>query len=155
MKKKSPIPFKALIGYTKTKPMDLLARLNAVFAGLYADPTDYPTPPIDPATFKSNIDTFAADITSALDGGTKAIAERDKQATVVIKMLHELGHYVEANCKGDLPTFLKSGFEVASKQKAVSQSLSESIRNIKNGDNSGQLLITIAAVAGAFSYELR
>jgi hypothetical protein len=63
------------------------------------------------------------------------MAARDKQGAVVIKMLHELGHYVEANCKGDLMTFLKSGLEVASKRKTAAQPLSPSIRNIKYGDS--------------------
>src|SRR4051812_14912604 len=111
MLRSTPIPIKAIVGNTKKKPTDILARLNAVLAGVYGNPVEYSNPPIDQATFKFNSDTFSADITAALDGGAKAIAARDAQAVVVVKMLHQLGHYVEIACGGDMAKFLKSGFE--------------------------------------------
>jgi hypothetical protein len=98
---------------------------------------------------------LSSDITAALDGGQKAIAQRNHQAEVVIKMLRQLAHYAEANCKDDMTTFLKSGFEAASTTKSPSQALSLFIRKIDQGTNSGQLLVTIVAVPGASSYELR
>ena len=40
--------------------------------------------------FKAAIDSFAAAVDAALDGGKKAIAERNRQQEVVIKMLRQL-----------------------------------------------------------------
>ena len=148
-------PIKAMLGFIKAGPTAILARATAVYTGINADPTDYPMPPVDMATLKGAIDTYSSKITAALDGGKKAIAERNHQGEVVIKILRQLGHYIEANCKDDMTIFLKSGFEAASTAKSVAQPLSQSIRKIDPGPNSGQLQVTILAVPGALSYELR
>src|SRR5439155_6752607 len=72
-------PIQARGGYNKKSPAENLAYANAVLSGIFTDPADYPTPPIDEATFKGAIDTLSAKITAALDGGKKALAERDHQ----------------------------------------------------------------------------
>jgi hypothetical protein len=54
-----------------------------------------------------------------LDGGRKAIAAREHQKGVVIKSVRPLGHYVEENCKDDMTTFLKSGFQLVSSTRTV------------------------------------
>ena len=134
---------------------NILQRANAVLAGIFTAPAEYPNPPVDMATFKSSVDTLSSDITAALDGGQKAIAQRNHQMQVVNKLLGQLAHYAEASCKDDMTTFLKSGFEAVSTTKSPSQPLSQFIRKIDQGTNSGQLLVTIVAVPGASSYELR
>ncbi|HEY2382432.1 MAG TPA: fibronectin type III domain-containing protein [Terriglobia bacterium] len=150
-----PIPIKAKVGYTGKKGEQILARLNAVLGGTYADLLDYPNPPVDQATFKSNTEIFTADLAAALDGGAKAIAARDAQETVVVKMLHDVGHYVEGACKGDMTTFLKSGFEPVSQGRTPLQPLTLFIRSIKPGINAGQFLVVLMALLGASYYELR
>ncbi len=87
-------PIKASLGFKKVSANDVAARGNAVLAGVYADKDDYPNPPIDQATLKSQLDTLSAAISAALDGGKKAIAEREHQKEVVIKSLRQIGHYV-------------------------------------------------------------
>jgi Fibronectin type III domain len=155
MLKTNPVPIKAKLGFNKKMPTEILLSANAVHVGINDDTEDYGKPPIEMPTFKSNIDLLSEKITAALDGGKQAIAERDQQTGVVIKMMHQLAHYVEANCKDDLPTFLKSGFQSASTARNKPKRLSQFIRQIVHGPNSGQLLITLIAVAGASSYEVR
>jgi hypothetical protein len=75
---------------------------------------DYPNPPVDSATLKSQIESLSGSITAALDGGRQAIAAREHLKEVVIKSLRQLGHYAEENCKDDMETFLKSGFQTVS-----------------------------------------
>src|SRR6266576_7018747 len=104
-------PIRAIGGYNKKSPADNLAYANAVHSGIFTDPADYPMTPVDEATFKGAIDTLSTKITAALDGGKKAIAERNHQEQVVIKMMRQLGRYAEEVCKDDMPTFLKSGFQ--------------------------------------------
>jgi hypothetical protein len=155
MLKNSPITIKAKLGLSKKQARIVLERANAVLAGIYSDPDDFGKPPVDQALFKSNLDLLSTKITSALDGGKQAIAERDHQTAVVIKMMHQLAHHAEANCKDEMATFLKSGFQAAATVKVKSQPLSQFIRNIVEGPNPGQLLVTLIAVAKASSYELR
>src|SRR5882762_7480078 len=148
-------PIKALGGYNKKSPTENLASANAIHSGLFTDPVDYPTPSIDEATFKGAIDTLSAKITAALDGGKKAIAERNHQEQVVIRMMRELAHYAEQACKDDLTTFLKSGFHAKFTVSSAKQSLSQYIRKITPGKNSGQFHIVLVSVDGADAYEIR
>ena len=142
-------------GYRQKSPTENLAYATAVHAGIYTDPTDYPSPPIAEAAFKTGIDALSTKITAALDGGKKAIADRNNQEAAVIKMMGELAHYVEGACNNDMPTFLKSGFQPMSRIKAAKSSLSQWIRAIMPGKNSGQLRLVLMAVAAAAAYEVR
>jgi len=148
-------PIKALGGYNKKSPAENLAFANAVHSGMFTDPVDFPAPPVDEATFKGAIDTLSTKITAALDGGKKAIAERNHQEQVVIKMMRELAHYAEQACKDDLTTFLKSGFHAKSTVSGAKQSLSQYIRKITPGKNSGQFHLVLVSVDGADAYEIR
>lgn len=146
---------KAVLGFNKDSAKDVLARVNAVLGGVYADKDDYPNPPVDQATLKSQADALSAGITAALDGGKKAIAEREHQKRVVIKSLRQIGHYVEENCKDDMTIFLKSGFNAVSSTRTPASPLSGAFRKIAAGANSGQMLVTLVAIAEALSYVLR
>ena len=148
-------PIKVLGNYNKKSPTDNLAYANSVHGGVFTDPTDYPTPPIDEATFKGAIDTLSVKITAALDGGKKAIADRNHQEQVVIKMMRQLGNYVETAAKDDMPTFLKSGFQAGSTTRTSAQALSEWIRKILPGKNSGQMLVSLVAQPNAWAYQMR
>jgi hypothetical protein len=149
-------PIKTLGGYKKKSPTENLAYANSVYLGMFTDPVDYPAPPIDEATFKGEIDKLSAAITAARDGGKRAIAERNHQEHVVIKMMRQLEHYAETACKDDMPTFLKSGFQAASTVHAAKKpALSKWIRAITPGKISGQLDLVLMADPGATAYELR
>jgi hypothetical protein len=142
-------------GYNKNSAAVNLTYANAVHSGIFTDPEDYPEPPIDEPTFKGAIDAFSQKITAALDGGKKAIADRNQQEEIVINMLRELGNYVEKACKNDMATFLKSGFRAKSPATGPKRSLSRFIRSVTPGPNSGTLLIVINAVDGAAAYQFR
>jgi hypothetical protein len=57
---------------------------------------------------------------------------------VVVNFLIQLAHWAEANCQRDMTTFLSSGFQAASSMKPKAPPISESIRKIVQGTNSGQ-----------------
>src|SRR5436309_518310 len=116
---------KASLAFNRLPAGDVLARANAVFDGAYNAKDAFPIPPIDPATLKAQIDALSVGITASLDGGKKAIAEREHQKEVVIKSLRQLGHYVEENCKDDIPSFLKSGFQPVSTTRTPAGPLTE------------------------------
>jgi hypothetical protein len=134
---------------------DLLQTLNKVHDGILNNPA-YPTPPVDLAAFKTAIDAYTAAVSAAIDGGKKATAARDKARSDVMLMLRLLGHYVEANCKNDMPTFLSSGFSVAApRPKTPPQPVAvPSIVSVDQG-NAGELKVTIKPVKKAKSYEIR
>ncbi|PYS06274.1 MAG: hypothetical protein DMG17_32620 [Acidobacteria bacterium] len=145
---------KALLDFVRTSPENLLARANAVYTGLNGNPA-YTRLPVDLSEFRVEVDAFAAAIAEALDGGKRAFAERKRRGEVVVHMLLQFAHYVEANCNGQLQTFLSSGFQPAPTSRSKTPPLSEAIRKIVPGSNSGELLVTLIAVAEAYSYQLR
>src|SRR2546430_8192511 len=87
-------PIKAVLGFSRLPALGLQERINAVLDGLYADP-DWTVlnPPIDKATFKDAGDKYASLSTAALDGSRKAIAARNHQATIIVKMLKDLARW--------------------------------------------------------------
>jgi hypothetical protein len=95
---------------------------------------------VDLTAFKTAIDSLNALIAQATaDGGKKAIADKNHQRTTVVQMLRLLARYVEVTSKSDLSVFQTSGFQAASNTKVKGQPLSEKIRKIERGSNSGQV----------------
>ena len=80
----------ASFAFTKLAAAQLLSFLNAVYGRIKNNPAFTVNLPFDMPTFKAAIDSFAAAVDAALDGGKKAIAERNRQQEVVIKMLRQL-----------------------------------------------------------------
>lgn len=147
-------PIKASLAFVKAAAGDLLAFASSVYSGMNGNAA-YSNPPVDMPTFKSTIDAYATLQAAALDGSKKVITARNHQGEVLIKILRQLAHYVEAACKDDMTTFSSSGFQAVSKVRTVTPPLSESIRKITEGLNTGVLLVWLLAVVGALSYEVR
>ena len=114
-----------------------------------------PAPPVDGATLQTANDVLAARISSALDGSKIARAQKNQAKEAVIKLLVPLAHYVEANCHGDMTIFLSSGFTPVSSVKTIVPPVSEAIRRIVLGPNSGQVRITPMGNPDAYSYEVQ
>jgi hypothetical protein len=110
------------MGYFGEPDKDITGQAIAAVDGLTRNP-NFPNPLVDLATFKTENEAYASAIAAALDGGKKAIVDRNEQGVVVIKMLRQLGHWVEANCKDDLSILKSSGFQPASTTKSPAQPL--------------------------------
>jgi hypothetical protein len=153
--KKQPT-IKAATGFRRMNPDAVYSAANAIYTGLNGNTNiPAPPPPFDlPALLAANQSLSAAN-SAALDGGTKAVSQRNHHKEVVVKLLDQLAKYVEANCKEDMTIFLSSGFKAKSFTKATPATASESIRYVKPGSSSGQAQAKLVAVPGASSYELR
>ena len=147
-------PIKASLAFVTAAPGDLYTFASSVFNGMNGN-ADYSNSPVDMPTFKTAIDAYDTLLAAALDGSKKVLTQRNHQGEVLIKILRQLAHYVEAACKDDMTIFISSGFQAVSKVRTATPPLSQSIRKITEGPNSGVLLVWLLAVAGALSYELR
>ena len=145
---------KTLDGFSNTPEADLVDRATAVYTHITGNP-HFPNPPVDLEALKKAIDAVSALRVEALDGSKKVIAEKKKQRGVMTEILRLLARYVEFTSKGDMTIFQTSGFEAASRAKTSAQPLSEKIRKIEHGSNSGQVRVWLTALAKAFSYEIR
>jgi hypothetical protein len=147
---------KPVLTMTGVSNADFVSRLNAVHDGMLNHPVAYPNPPVDISDFKAAIDAFTAAIAAALDGGKSAITALDNRRIEVTIMFRQLGHYVEVASKGDMNTFVSSGFAaVPPLQRPPAQPVAvPSIIFVYQG-NTGQLLVTIKALPKARRYDLR
>jgi hypothetical protein len=145
---------KAVLGYVATSDSDLISRLTAVHDGMFNNP-EFPTPPIDMTSFKSAIDSYSGSVAAALDGGKSVTALKNSRRAAVLLMLHQLGHYVEVACKGNLATFTSSGFVPVSSVRSPDQPTPTP--EIASVDQfvSGKVEVTIKPVLKARHYELR
>jgi hypothetical protein len=152
---KKPTAIKALTGFSKLSPSDLLNLARAVVKGLTGK-ADFPNLPVDLTAFTTSINTLSDAIVSALDGGKNAKAMLRKQQKLVIQDLTLLAVSVQNDCNDDPQIFASSGFTAKTSTKTANQPVAvPAFRYLDYGSNSGQLLISIKAVAGARSYFLR
>jgi hypothetical protein len=143
-----------LDGFSNASDADVVSRGTAVVNNMTGN-ANFPNPPADLTVVKTDIVKLSALMAEALDGSKKIIAEKHKQRAVVVKELRLLGRYVEVTCKDDMAIFKSSGFEPASSTKATRQPLTEKIRKVEHGANSGQIVVWMKSLRQASSYELR
>jgi hypothetical protein len=158
MTTKKQHPIKAVLGLRKLTPEVVLSTSTHIFTEIYNanyTPPQAPAPPVDQATLKSANDSLAAAVAAAVDGGKKAIAQKKAQKEVVVKLVTQLAHYAEANCKDDMTIFLSSGFTARPSARTATPPVSESIKKIEPAPESGRMLITLMKYPGAASYEIR
>jgi hypothetical protein len=147
-------PIKVSLTFVTAAPADLHTFASSVYTGINGNAA-YPAPPVDMPTFKASIDSYDTLNAAALDGSKKVLTQRNHQREVLIKILRQLAHYVEAASMDDVTIFSSSGFQAVSKVRTATPPLSQSIRKITEGPNSGVLLVWLLAIAGALSYEVR
>src|SRR6267142_1771608 len=96
---------KAVLGLRKLVAEVVLSTSTHILTEIYNPnfmPPLAPAPPVDQATLKSANDALAAAIGAAVDGGKKAIVQKNAQKEVVEKLVTQLAHHAEANCKNNM-----------------------------------------------------
>jgi hypothetical protein len=145
---------KALVGFYSVSDGDLLHRGVNIQTNLTGN-SHFPNPPVDLAVLEAALERFAALIAQALDGSKQVIAQRNQQRMTVIHMLRLLARYVEMASNGDFAVFQTSGFEAAAMTRVTTPPLSEKIRKLERGNNSGEIVAWLQRMRGASSYEFR
>jgi hypothetical protein len=148
---------KAILNFRAMTPDVVYTIANGVVTGVYNNPSfaGAPAPPVDQPTLQAANNALAAANSAAANGGKKELEQQKKGKEGVVKILVQLAHWVEANCKDDMTTFLSSGFQAASTTRAHTPPVSEAIRKIAFGSVSGAIVLTLVKFKGAASYEVR
>jgi hypothetical protein len=155
MKTNTPTPH-VKVSYTGEADKDVAAETLAAINGLTGNP-NFSNPPVDLALLRTTLEAFVTAIANLIDGGKKVTAEKNKQRGIVVKMMRQLGHWVEANCKDDLTILKSSGFQPVSTTRTSAQPLEgpPAIVKVDNGPNSGQFLVQLAPDRRVHFYFLR
>ncbi len=148
-------PIKAIVNFRRMGPEVVVSASEAIQAHFNNNPDATVPLPVDMATVKSATDLLLAKIAASADGGKTAVAEKNQQKEVVVGLLEQLAHYAEANCKGDMTRFLSFGFKPKASTKHKTATVSEAIRKIEPGNNSGEFKVSLMSFPGAGSYEVQ
>jgi hypothetical protein len=153
---KKPASLKAVTGFAKLDPNVLANTAHLVSKGIVGNPQYFAAPPVDPAALDASATTLTAAILAAMDGGKNAKAIRDKQRKLVIQDLNLLVVYVQNVCNNDPVIFAASGFTAKPTGKSAPQPVTPPVfRSLDYGVNSGQIVVSVKATAGAKSYFIR
>src|SRR5215813_2468769 len=125
---------KAATGFRGMSPDAVFSTSQAIYNALNGN-ANIPAPPVpfDLPTLLAANQALSTANSAALDGGRKAVALRNHCKEVVVKILDQLAHYVQANCKDDMTIFLSSGFHAQSSTRTMSSTASDSLRSVKVG----------------------
>ena len=150
----TPSKIKAKLGLHGVLDSEVVKALTVAYNGFLHNPA-FPNTPVDLAIYKAGIDTLAALVVDAEDGGTKAIKAKDKQRVVMIKMYTLLGHYAESACNDDPAIFSTSGFTPVLNVKTAPQPLTEAkFSSIDRGNNSGEVVVKPAGQTGVLTFDV-
>ncbi len=144
-----------VVGLGPLSDADLEQAAGAIHTGVYFSGNfTAPPPPINEATFKAQLDRFSASTIAAADGSRKAIAQSKKERQLLLRMIRQLGHYVEANCKDDMATFLSSGFKPIQRKGTKQPVATPHILGVANG-STGQMIVRSKSSGNAYSFQVR
>ncbi len=153
---KKPASLKAVTGFSSFDPNALANTAHKVAKGIGGNPVYFPNPPIDPAALDASANTLTVAVIAAMDGGKTAKAVLQKQRKLVIQDLNLLAVFVQNVSNDDPVIFAASGFTAKPTAKSAPQPVAApSFRSLDFGANSGQIVVTVKAVAGAKSYFIR
>jgi hypothetical protein len=153
---KKPASFKAVTGFGKLDPNTLANTAHLVAKGIGGNPHYFGNPPVDPAALDASATSLSAAILAAMDGGKTAKTIREKQRKMVIQDLNLLAVYVQNLSNDDPAIFAASGFTAKPAGKSAHQPVgAPAFRSLDHGVNSGQIVVSVKAQAGAKSYFIR
>jgi hypothetical protein len=130
---------------TRASDAEFRGRAGAIYEKIYNSP-EYPNPPVTREELKAALDRYDHTCAAALDGGKRAIVERDAQRTVLGLMLRRLGNYVDIACENEMSKLIASGFEPVSTTFSPAEPPPRPrIKKIKHGPTSGTLLVSMSS----------
>jgi hypothetical protein len=146
---------RARLGFSRRSDGDISIRAHAVKDGTYRNPTYFPKPPVPFEDFNTALENFDLAVAGTLDRGRRAFAEKRSCRKILVDMLMEVGHYVEAASKDDIEAFGKSGFEPVSGRGATTESPVPRIARITQGQI-GELIASVTPLyRKVVHYQLR
>ena len=153
---KKPASLKAMTGFGKLDSNALANMAHHIAKGVGGNPVYFPNPPIDPLALDASANTLSEAILAAMDGGKTAKAVVKKQHKLVVQDLNLLAVFVQNVSNDDPVIFAASGFTAKPTGKSAPQPVAvPAFRSLDFGMNSGQIVVTVKAVAGGKSYFIR
>jgi hypothetical protein len=111
----------------------------------------FPTPVPTLAEIGDAYAAFAAALAAAASGNRADIADKNAKREVLVNLLIALARYINFTAEGDRALLLTTGYDVNKEKQPTTIGTPENLK-IVNGDNPGELIVSVKAVKGAKSY---
>jgi hypothetical protein len=148
----NPFSMKRLnLGFRRYTDAALLVEAQAILAALTGN-AFFPTPTPTLPALESAIEAYMTALSAAQEGGKTDVATKNARKLELVDLLIQLGNYVMLTANGDEVMLVSSGIPVTKDRQPLPPLGTPEILKIENGINSGELLMTIAALPGARTY---
>lgn len=141
---------KSLTNFASLSDSGLESKTQLIVSSLTGN-AHFPTPTPTLAALQTAFDAFQEALVKAGTGNRVDIAEKNAAREVLVNLLRLLCAYVNLTANGNRAMLLSSGFSISKDREPVIISKPENLK-IENGLSSGELLLSVSAVKGAYAY---
>ncbi|MGE5108293.1 MAG: fibronectin type III domain-containing protein [Sphingobacteriales bacterium] len=141
---------RALINFSKYTDGAFESKVHTILSCM-KDNLNFTTPVPDLAAITAAAAAYSAALIKASTGNRENIADKNEKRRVLTNLLRSLCIYVTLTANGDRIVLLSSGFDISKDAEPMTISKPENLQVI-NGISSGELLVSVNAVKGAYAY---
>lgn len=141
---------KTVINFLRYADGMLESKTHSIISSMTGN-ANFPTPVPSMAEVEAAADNFSSALVKAQTGNRVDVADKNAKRETLIDVLRRLGTYVNLIANGDRTVLLSSGFDISKEPQPVVISKPENLK-VENGISSGELLVTVKAVKGAYAY---
>ena len=141
---------KVLSSFSKYTDGDFESKAHTIISSMTGN-AFFPTPVPALATLQTASDAYSDALIKASTGNRSDIAAKNEKREALTGLLRSLSTYVNLTANGDATMLLSSGFDVSKDREPVVITKPENLK-VENGNSSGELLVSVTAVKGAYAY---
>ncbi len=146
---------KPTISFLNREPdSTLIMSVGGILLCMNGNP-DYAAPVPSLSVVQSALDEFSVSITDAADGGRTLTARKNGKRKALVLLVRALACYVQATCNGNYAVLLGSGFPTHKPRSPIGFLPAPHKLKVSLGYLSGELVGSVAPVAGAIMYNWR
>ena len=136
--------------YNKWADTKLSTEMQRVKLAMTGNPL-FPDPTPDMNVFSDALDAYILQLAKAASHGSNAIAAKNARRVELIELAKTLGFSVSNTAKGNLEALISTGLPLKKKRQNITLTAPVNLRII-NGLNSGELILKVDTIKGAYSF---
>lgn len=141
---------KSIFNASKLSDGILESKTHSIISSMTGN-AHFPTPTPSLAEIETAADNFSSALVKAGTGNRADVADKNAKREVLVDQLRRFCKSINVIANGDAAMLLTSGFDLSKDPQPTVISKPEILR-VENGVASGQLLVSVKAVKGAYSY---
>ncbi len=144
------VVYRALINFRGMSDAALETKASTIAVSMKGN-AYFPTPVPSLTDVQNALDDFSDSLVTAQGGKRADIAVKNQNRAALIALLRQLAAYVNFIANGDRAILLTSGFDITSEGGVSAITKPENLQ-VVNGDNPGELIVSVDSVPAAKAY---